>query len=558
MKKKINKNLTSLLSIFIRTPLAPSCLQQKDTFEYLRAGTWHIYHMLCSFEPDTIAESKGKLNHTVNRLRILDMRFLQLIYAFLSLVSIGIASHYPFEKVWENTKYLKSIDVGKSFVKERYDIEIKNKHSEPVSHYIFGLPRYVKEDISLVIALTVGANGKKILLKSSQMDIYDDDILYYTIALPYPISPGSEFSLSLSAIITKQLVPYPENIPMEKEQVLKVTTNVYPLSPYDTDTYSVALLSVTDFHELPHEDLPYSLIKGDIVSNNILYEATEKIPSDTVFDFSFTFSRNAPLTYVNYLKRDLWISHWSSALQLEEYYEITNHGAKLDKGFSRAKYFNEKLAARQHHAITALRIPFDKSKTIQDQSIYFVDKVGNVSTSQYYNDELVLRPRFPLFGGWNYNFTIGWNYDLKQFLRQGNDEYILSAHILDGIRDTTYGKIDFSIYLPEGAELIDYSLPFSASEPEISNEYSYLDIENGHTKISFEFENIVDEMKNLELILRYRYSTYNVIQKPLLAAFYLFLALMGLYVLKKIDLSIKPTRNGRLVSSEKEKVDSKK
>lgn len=480
------------------------------------------------------------------------MKVLQFLYVLFSLASVAMAAYHPFEKVWENTKYLKSIDVSKSFIKERHDIEIKNIHSEPVFHYIVGFPRYVQDDISLVIALTVGPNGQKTLLNSSQMDIYDDDVVYYNIKLPYPIAPGSDFTFSISAIITGQTVPYPEYIPMEKDQVLKVSTNAYPLSPYDTLSYTFGLLSVRDLDEIPHEEFPYSFHKGDIVNNNVIYEAADTIPSDTVFNFSFTFTRNAPLTFVNHLRRDLWVSHWSSALQLEEYYEITNHGAKLDKGFSRAKYFNEKLAAKSHHAITALRIPFDKSKTIKENSIYYVDKVGNVSTSQYYNDELIIRPRFPLFGGWNYNFTIGWNYDLKQFLRQYKDEYILDAHILDGIHDTTYENINFNIYLPEGAELIDYALPFVSGEPKVTHEFSYLDIEEGHLKISFEFENIVDEMKNLELILHYRYSSYNIIRKPLLAAFYIFLALMGLYVLKKIDLSIKPTKQGKLIQGELE------
>lgn len=460
---------------------------------------------------------------------------------------------YPFPKTWQNTDYEKSIDVSKSFSKERHDINALNTNSNPNSQYIFALPRSVENDISFVLGIyDESTGGGRKVLRTKKLDIYDDDAVYYEVKLPYPIAPGSRFKFSVSVILTKQSIPYPEHIPMESNQVLKLSTNAYPLSPYDTLGYSLGILSAQEFNDVTEEDLPFELQKKETKSKEgVIYQAIEPIPANSISPFSFTFVKLSGLTYVNYIKRDLWLSHWSSALQMEEYYEVTNLGAKLDKGFSRAKYFTEKMFMKPNHAITALRIPFDATKKIEDDTFYFVDKVGNVSTSQYYDSELIVRPRFPIFGGWNYNFTIGWMYDLKQFVKQNtaNDEYILSAHILDGIRDATYGNISFNIYLPEGAELIDYSLPFASDDAEISHEYSYLDIEDGHLKISFHFENLVDEMKNLELILRYKYSSYAMLHKPLQAAFYIFLALMGLYVLKKIDLSIKPTKNGKLIDS---------
>lgn len=480
-----------------------------------------------------------------------NLRFI--IQLFVTLISTVLAIQ-PFEKVWENTQYQKTLDLSKTFVKERHDIEIKNIASDPQSQYIFALPNYLKEDISLVVVIAENPSGKRSLLQSKQIPLNDDDYVYYSIALPYPIAPKSDFKFTVSCILTNQMVPYPEHIPMTADQTLKVDTPAYCLSPYDTNSYSLRFINAASFETFGNATLPFEF-DTNLNENSVVCKSSDVIPSNSIFDYSFTFTKTTPLTYVNYLKRDLWVSHWSNTLQLEEYYEVTNHGPKLDKGFSRAEYLNEKIGLKHHWSINALRIPFDKTKEIQENSIYFVDKVGNVSTSQFYNEELIVRPRFPLFGGWNYNFTIGWNYDLTQFLKQNNEEYILNAHILDGILDTTYGKINFNIYLPEGAEVIDYALPFGSEEPVISNEFSYLDIEEGHVKVSFEFENLVDEMKNLEIVLRYKYSNYNMIQKPLYAAFYLFLAFMGIYLLKVIDLSIKPNnKSDDVITDEKQDI----
>lgn len=476
------------------------------------------------------------------------MKLTQFVNIWLLFVTTVLAVQ-PFKKVWENTQYSRVIDVGKSFVKERHDIQVTNIDSEPAIQYLFGLPKHMSSDATLVVAIYATKDGKRALLKPQKIPVQDEDLTYFDLKFPYPIAPGSTFEFILSFMITNQMVPYPEHIPMEKTQVIKLNTYAYPLTSYDTISYSLDIANTKSVTELNLDDLPILFEKVEN-ERSVSFVASDLIEGNTVHDFTFTYPRNLPLTYINYLQRDLWVSHWSNTLQLEEYYELTNHGAKLDKGFSRSKYMTESIANKPHHAITALRIPFDHSKALQYDSIYYVDKVGNVSTSQYYENELIIRPRFPIFGGWNYNFTIGWDYKLDQFVKQQDDEYIITTKILDGIQDSTYDKVNFTIYLPEGAELLDYALPFAVAEPTITNQYSYLDVESGHLKVTFEFENLVDEMKNLSIVIRYKYTTYAMLHKPLHAAFYIFLALMGLYVLKKIDLSIKPNEKSDKIESE--------
>lgn len=469
------------------------------------------------------------------------MKFNNILLLWSFVLSVAVAVH-PFAKNWENIEYSKTIDVAKSFSKEKHIIKVKNINTEPSKQYIFAVPKDVKKHITLVVGLYQTPAGKNSLLQPKAMPISDDDLVYYMLELPYPIAPGSQFDFAISYIITNQFTPYPEFIEMEDNQVLKLSTNAYPLSPYDTQSYELIFSHIREYQELNANSFTHDLVKSEIGSSAVKYSSTSAIPANSLFTLDVTFVKNAPLPFINYLKRDLWVSHWSGVLQLVEYYELTNHAAKLSKGFSRAKYLASGIASKLHHCIAVLRIPFDKSKKIEENSMYYVDKVGNVSTSQFNSNELLIRPRFPIFGGWHYNFTIGWDYALNQFVRQNNEEYILKANILDGIYDATYDQVELNVYLPEGAEIIDYALPFGIDEPTISHETSYLDVVTGHTRITFRIENLIDEMKNLVVVLRYRYTTYAMFYKPLQASFYVFLALMGLYILKKIDISIKPQK----------------
>lgn len=88
---------------------------------------------------------------------------------------------------------------------------------------------------------------------------------------------------------------------------------------------------------------------------------------------------------------------------------------------------------------------------------YFTDEIGNVSTSRFRSNfreaNLELKPRYPIFGGWNYSFVTGWNNELSTFLRKGKgSEYVLKVPFLEGPREIiTYTTIDVTIILPEGA-----------------------------------------------------------------------------------------------------------
>lgn len=92
---------------------------------------------------------------------------------------------------------------------------------------------------------------------------------------------------------------------------------------------------------------------------------------------------------------------------------------------------------------------------------YFTDEIGNVSTSRFRSNireaNLELKPRYPVFGGWNYSFVIGWNHDLQDFLRVSNDgeQFVLKVPFLEGPKESvTYDALEVIVVLPEGSTYV--------------------------------------------------------------------------------------------------------
>lgn len=104
-------------------------------------------------------------------------------------------------------------------------------------------------------------------------------------------------------------------------------------------------------------------------------------------------------------------------------------------------------------------------------SPYFYDIVGNVSTSRFRPSApssagvklpsqrkgaaysvLEIIPRYPLMGGWNYTYTVGYDAPLDDYLKQkGSGDYSLRVPFLTPIKDLAVDDVTIEIRLPEGA-----------------------------------------------------------------------------------------------------------
>ena len=99
-------------------------------------------------------------------------------------------------------------------------------------------------------------------------------------------------------------------------------------------------------------------------------------------------------------------------------------------------------------------------------SAYFYDTIGNVSTSHLRvapsisqgglpgkNSLLELRPRYPLLGGWNYTFTLGWDSLLGDYAGWDAEKgrYIVDVPIMTLIGGAVVEDAEVKVILPEAS-----------------------------------------------------------------------------------------------------------
>jgi oligosaccharyltransferase complex subunit alpha (ribophorin I) len=111
------------------------------------------------------------------------------------------------------------------------------------------------------------------------------------------------------------------------------------------------------------------------------------------------------------------------------------------------------------HAIVRLAIPLKNGA----RNAYYTDIIGNVSTSRFRpargvaDAHLEIQPRYPIFGGWNYTFRLGWNVDLDKVERTSGAERVLKIPFLEGPENIQYGSFDLTVILPEGSRFVPIS-----------------------------------------------------------------------------------------------------
>jgi len=101
---------------------------------------------------------------------------------------------------------------------------------------------------------------------------------------------------------------------------------------------------------------------------------------------------------------------------------------------------------------------------------YYYDLIGNVSTSRYRPGRLSppgfkrpsqpgwleLRPRYPIVGGWNYSYTLGWDAPLEDSVKYEakTGRYVLGVPFMTPIPGAAVNDAEVKIILPEGAQWV--------------------------------------------------------------------------------------------------------
>lgn len=128
-------------------------------------------------------------------------------------------------------------------------------------------------------------------------------------------------------------------------------------------------------------------------------------------------------------------------------------------GYQQSAYYG----SSPPHILTAMSL----SLPAGIDNVYYYDQIGNVSTSRLHVarplpkgyspsrdlSTLELRPRYPLMGGWNYSFTMGWDAGLDGVAgyNKSSGVYYVEVPIMTPIGGAVVDDLELKIVLPEGA-----------------------------------------------------------------------------------------------------------
>jgi oligosaccharyltransferase complex subunit alpha (ribophorin I) len=391
------------------------------------------------------------------------MRLLQCVAFLASAASIALSADTNSSKLasqkilpstftppqaFKNVNSLRNVNLDKGYIKESVNVVIQNIDKQPQSEYFVPFSASVIPHVG-----GFSATDKKDTSKVFASELVEYDATsatqFYRIKIDPALPAKAQTTLAINYHIISSLQPLPASIKQNDKQYLNYKFSAYIPSAYLTASQKTKI-------KFPNTDVPDYTGKPDRSSSTYTYGPFNNIPAGAEQLESVRYEFTKPLIHAKSLERDIEISHWGGNAAFEERYQLTNQGASLlPPGFNRVAWAQQAYYNPATSAIKELKVPLKAGS----MSAYFTDDIGNISTSHFRQGPrealLELKPRYPIFGGWNFPFRIGWDADLKNFLKiQFGGKFVLKVPYLDGPKmgeGVSYAKVVTRIILPEGA-----------------------------------------------------------------------------------------------------------
>ncbi|KAK2593918.1 dolichyl-diphosphooligosaccharide--protein glycosyltransferase subunit 1 [Conoideocrella luteorostrata] len=477
------------------------------------------------------------------------MKPLSLASALLAVISGAAAAAtskdsqstvFKPPQVFKNTNLVHIVSLEKNYVKEQINVLVENVSKEPQSDYY--LP-FSSDQIARVGGFEVkdrkDTNAGPFFSAPTEYDPnrlttlaqFRSDIQYFRITLPAPLKASGQQTLGISFYYLKAYRPLPAAIKQDEKQFLVYDFSIYAPSAYPTlkqkTEIKAASSSIPDYTKITEgkDEMPQKQ------GAKLTYGPFGEKPAGAVSPAQIRFEFTKPVTHISTLERDIEVSHWGGNIAFEERYALHHLGANLSAPFNRVKFAQSAFFSPATMALKEIRVPLQ----VGSVDPYFTDVIGNVSTSKFRSNKrealLELKPRYPIFGGWNYPFTIGWNSDAANLLRKTTaGRYVLKVPFLEGPKQAEgveYGQVKIRVLLPEGARNVRYytGVPDSSViDTSVGLHKTYLDT-LGRTSVTIKAQNLVDEFRDRDVIISYETSLFDTLRKP----FIVFGSMMTVY-----------------------------
>lgn len=253
------------------------------------------------------------------------------------------------------------------------------------------------------------------------------------------------------------------------------------------------------------------------------------------FRSHFTYER--PFELLTSASKQVDISMWGN-LKFEYDFRILNAAAELDGELSNIDFqahimSNGRNALRQ----TRLQLPRDIWR------LSLTDEVGNLTrpVAKYLNEDeidLVIFPRFSLFGGWKSTYWISYNQWSNKYLFRSEEQPNLFrldmsfTHILAPILTYDY-KLSFC--LPEFATFRGFESPFTAVNSYTERSHGLFEF-FGKKCYTHHYTNIIDKAHNKQISVYFEFDVLMIYYKLMYVILTISMLFAVAFFISRVDL----------------------
>ncbi|KAH9938268.1 oligosaccharyl transferase alpha subunit [Fomitopsis serialis] len=381
----------------------------------------------------------------------------------LSLLCPSFSSAHSFE----NTAIVRTIDLGGSLVHVTTTYAVRALE-DGAAVYTLALAGREHERTSWLEAKIKGEQSI-LPMESGGFDA-ESGVYLYSVELPKALKTNGTANLVVETIETHATYPWPEEAAQKDGQALKYESDLFVASPYKTSVERIKVKSPSPnviSYSTP-EGLDEFTMDVPVTKSGatITYGPFSSVPVTADADFlkskqkkvAVHYDYDHPVLEVTKLKRSAEISHWGANLNIEDNINLHNAGPKLKGHFSRLEHQASNFFGRlPPHILPSVSLHLPPNI----RSPYYYDLIGNVSTSRLRVGNLPaqpfslleMRPRYPLLGGWNYSFTLGWDSPLADYAGydKSTGNYMIGVPLMTLIPGAVVDEAEIQIILPEGA-----------------------------------------------------------------------------------------------------------
>ncbi|KZS91219.1 Ribophorin I [Sistotremastrum niveocremeum HHB9708] len=416
----------------------------------------------------------------------------QVLYLLSCLLSVSWATKGNILS-FENTAIVRTVELGGSLVAVTTTYAIQAVTGD-TSEYIVALSE-AEHGVTSWIEATLKGSVDPLQLKPLGYK-HDYAAHLYSITLPQVPVKGETTSLVLETVQTKATYPWPPSSPQGGEQLLKYESDLLVISPYVTSVQRTKVRGPASIRSFTtpegleaFTDEPTAVQAGSVVTygpyKNIPASANPFFAEESQKRILIHYEFNEGVLTVVKLQRAAEISHWGSNLNIENQILLRNTGPTLKGHFSR---LDHQFQGHYHSAAAQSIRSVPMLLPAGINTPYYYDLIGNVSTSRFRPSRsgksrtlqfsyLDLRPRYPLLGGWNYSFTLGWDAPLSDSAKWDakTGRYIIGVPYWTPITGSYVEEAEVKIVLPEGATDVEVFPPFNPLTVNRTVHTSYLD-----------------------------------------------------------------------------------